>query len=130
MILVMYCGAYTLACVTKHFQLYWMLSIGRFLGGAATSVLFSCFESWIVAEHHRRGLGPDILQQLLSRQYFLNALAGCTMGLFAQAVVDSMPLQLVPQRVAGPVAGVLYYGGETYPPPESKPAGRVRPVDR
>jgi MFS family permease len=113
MILVMYCGAYALACVTKHFQLYWMLSIGRFLGGAATSVLFSCFESWLVAEHHRRGLAPVELEQLLSRQYFLNGLSGCTMGILAQFVVDSMPLQPVPESFAGALSGVLYYGGET-----------------
>lgn len=113
MILVMYCGAYALACVTKHFQLYWMLGIGRFLGGAATSVLFSCFESWLVAEHHRRGLAQEELQQLLSRQYFLNGLAGCSMGVLAQLVVDSLPLQPVPEAVAGPFSGVLYFGGET-----------------
>ena len=29
MILVAYCGAYALACATKHFQLYWMLGVGR-----------------------------------------------------------------------------------------------------
>ena len=60
MILFMYCGAYALACVTKHFDLYWMLAIGRFLGGAATSVLFSCFESWLVAEYSATGKGAQI----------------------------------------------------------------------
>ena len=113
MILVAYCGAYALACATKHFQLYWMLGVGRFLGGAATSVLFSCFEAWLVAEHRRRGLPQEELQQLLSRQYFLNGLAGCTMGILAQAVVDSVPLQPVPEALAGPFYSVLYYGGET-----------------
>ena len=113
MILVAYCGAYALACVTKHFQIYWMLALGRFLGGAATSVLFSCFESWLVAEHRRRGLPPAELQQLLSRQYFLNGLAGCSMGVLAQFVVDAVPLQPVAEAIAGPVSGLLYYGGET-----------------
>ena len=55
--------------MTKHFDLYWVLAIGRFLGGAATSVLFSCFESWLVAQHHPRLLYPQILNQVLSRQY-------------------------------------------------------------
>ena len=113
MILVAYCGAYALACFTKHFQLYYMLAIGRFLGGAATSVLFSCFESWLVAEHHRRQLSDPELKQLLSRQYFLNGFMGCSMGLVAQMIVDSMPLQPVPDALAGPFAGIVYYGGET-----------------
>jgi hypothetical protein len=64
MILTLYCGMYSLACVTKHFDLYWALMIGRLLGGVATSVLFSCFESWAVAEHARLGLRPAALKQL------------------------------------------------------------------
>ena len=87
MILVAYCGAYGLACITKHFQLYWALAIGRLLGGAATSVLFSCFEAWLVAERRRRELPESMIQQLLARQYFMNGLAGCTMGIVAQLVI-------------------------------------------
>uniref|UniRef100_A0A7S2BU15 Molybdate-anion transporter n=1 Tax=Haptolina brevifila TaxID=156173 RepID=A0A7S2BU15_9EUKA len=113
MILTMYCGGYALACVTKHFQLFSMLALGRFLGGAATSVLFSCFEAWLVAEHQRRKRPATELQALLSRQYFLNGLAGCAMGVLAQMVVDSVPLHQVDVQYAGPFAGVLYWGGET-----------------
>jgi hypothetical protein len=29
--------------------------LGRVLGGVATSLLFSAFESWLVAEHFKRG---------------------------------------------------------------------------
>lgn len=115
MILWMYCGAYSLACVTKHFDLYWVLAIGRFLGGAATSVLFSCFESWLVAEHHRRLLDPEILNQVLSRQYFLNGLAGCSMGVIAQYAVDSIPIEVVTADWAAFAQGHLHVFGEVLP---------------
>ena len=32
-----------------------ILLLGRVLGGISTSLLFSAFESWMVAEHRRRG---------------------------------------------------------------------------
>lgn len=115
MILVMYCGAYALSCITKHFDIYWVLALGRILGGSATSVLFSCFESWLVSEHHRRDLKLQELQQLLARQYFINGLAGCSMGILAQIVVGSIPLHIASAASDSPLCEHLLYGGETLP---------------
>ena len=50
-----YCLAYTLGCFTKHFNSFWILAGGRVLCGFATSLLFSAFESWLVAEHFKVG---------------------------------------------------------------------------
>lgn len=44
-------ATYTLSCMTKHWGVYGVLMMGRVLGGIATSLLFSAFESWLVAEH-------------------------------------------------------------------------------
>ena len=137
MILTMYCGMYTLACVTKHFDLYWALLIGRLCGGVATSVLFSCFESWLVAEHNRLGLAHAALKQVLTYQYFINGLAGCLIGILAQLVVDSMPITSLGAVLLTPTADaqdgaydaalaaagstapwwamLVYVGGETLP---------------
>jgi hypothetical protein len=35
--------------------------VGRLLGGVATSLLFSAFESWVVAEHNARGFDDKLL---------------------------------------------------------------------
>jgi len=50
---VTYCITYILSCMTKHSPQYKVLLLGRILGGVATSLLFSAFESWLVAEHNR-----------------------------------------------------------------------------
>lgn len=50
-----YCITYTLGCLTKHFNSFWVLAGGRVLCGVATSLLFSAFESWLVAEHNKVG---------------------------------------------------------------------------
>nr|GEW62964.1 molybdate-anion transporter-like [Tanacetum cinerariifolium] len=50
---ITYCVTYILSCITKHSPEYRILMIGRILGGIATSLLFSSFESWLVAEHNK-----------------------------------------------------------------------------
>ncbi|CAN1254693.1 Molybdate-anion transporter [Linum perenne] len=50
---ITYCITYILSCITKHSPHYKVLMLGRILGGIATSLLFSAFESWLVAEHFK-----------------------------------------------------------------------------
>lgn len=49
---LMYAILYGGACITKHFGNMPVLMIGRFLGGVATSILYSAFESWLIFEHN------------------------------------------------------------------------------
>merc|ERR1719162_2375826 len=49
-----YCVFYIISCCTKHFNDYHVLMFGRITGGIATSMLFSCFECWLVSEHCSR----------------------------------------------------------------------------
>ena len=44
---------YSASCFTKHFNDYYALLAGRLLGGISTSILFSAFEAWMVAEHRK-----------------------------------------------------------------------------
>ncbi len=37
----------------QHFNDFWILMVGRLLGGIATSILYSAFESWLVYEHNK-----------------------------------------------------------------------------
>ena len=45
-IAVLFSVLYTFCCLTKLSSSYWMLMIGRIMGGISTSMLFSTFESW------------------------------------------------------------------------------------
>lgn len=44
-------ASYVIGCCTKHFNSFSVLFVGRIFCGVATSLLFSAFESWLVAEH-------------------------------------------------------------------------------
>ena len=94
-ILLLYCGAYAASCVTKHFNVYGVLLLGRVLGGVATSVLYSSFESWLVCEHARRQLPAEALDTIFSSMYFGNGLCAIVMGVVAQLVADAAPMHEV-----------------------------------
>lgn len=61
-----YVATYSLSCCTKHSPNYWVLMVGRVLGGIATSLLYSAFESWLVAEHFKRGYsGAEVVVMMM-----------------------------------------------------------------
>lgn len=92
-----YVVTYTLSCFTKHSPHYWVLMVGRILGGISTSLLFSAFESWLVAEHFKRGYDGSWLGHTFSKAVFFgNGLIAIISGLVANALVWSLDL--------GPVA--------------------------
>ncbi|KAH9774948.1 Major facilitator superfamily domain-containing protein 5 [Citrus sinensis] len=94
---VTYCITYMLSCVTKHSSEYKILMLGRIFGGIATSLLFSAFESWLVAEHNKRGFDQQWLSETFSKAIFLgNGLVAIISGLFGNLLVDTLAL--------GPVA--------------------------
>ncbi|GAA0141521.1 hypothetical protein Leryth_004047 [Lithospermum erythrorhizon] len=94
---VTYCITYILSCITKHSPQYKILMVGRILGGIATSLLFSAFESWLVAEHFKRNFDQQWLSLTFSKAIFLgNGLVAILAGLFGNLLVDSFNL--------GPVA--------------------------
>lgn len=88
---ITYCITYILSCITKHSPEYKILMIGRILGGIATSLLFSAFESWLVAEHFKRGFDPQWLSFTFSKAIFLgNGLVAIISGLFANTLADTL----------------------------------------
>ncbi|GAQ85037.1 major facilitator superfamily protein [Klebsormidium nitens] len=94
---VLYCVSYILSCWTKHSPRFAFLLVGRILGGIATSLLFSAFESWLVAEHFKHNFEPQWLSLTFSKAIFLgNGLVAILAGLLANFLVVDLNL--------GPVA--------------------------
>ncbi|KAE8658580.1 Rhodanese/Cell cycle control phosphatase superfamily protein isoform 1 [Hibiscus syriacus] len=103
---VTYCITYILSCITKHSPEYRVLMVSRVLGGITTSLLFSAFESWLVAEDNKtlyvvtpcqRDFEQQWLSLTFSKAIFLgNGLVAILSGLFGILLVDLLSL--------GPVA--------------------------
>lgn len=101
---ITYCFLVMASCATKHFNHYGTLMVGRILGGCATSLVFSVFESWMVAEHHlRHKFSDNDLSVTFGHQQFLSSVMAISAGLAAQACASVMPLTRV--------AGTFHVGG-------------------
>lgn len=85
---VLYGILYGLACVTKHFNNFYILMVGRLLGGVATSILYSAFESWLIYEHNKRGFSEELLASIFSHAVLGNSLVAIVAGVSAQQVAN------------------------------------------
>ncbi|CAI5448137.1 unnamed protein product [Caenorhabditis angaria] len=85
---LIYAILYGGACLTKHFGNMPVLMIGRFLGGVATSILYSAFESWLIYEHNTRGFSDSHLGIIFSNAALGNSLIAIISGVAAQFVAD------------------------------------------
>lgn len=107
---ILYCVLYILSCITKHWSHFWILIIGRVTGGIATSILFSCFESWMVSEHlQHHGYSSGLLGYMFTMMFFGMYCAAIVAGITAQAVVDAFPMKEI-----WPGSGI-HCGGYTGP---------------
>lgn len=107
---VLYCITYMLSCFTKHSPSFHVLMVGRILGGIATSLLFSAFESWLVAEHFKRGFEAHWLSSTFSKAIFLgNGLVAILAGLLANTLVNK-PVDFGPVAPFDAAAFVLFIG--------------------
>jgi len=87
---VAYCALYVASCCTKHFQDYWVLMLGRVLGGVATSLVFSCFECWMVSEHlSRHKFSSGLLSYMFGLMFTYMYFVAIASGLAAQFVADT-----------------------------------------
>jgi MFS transporter, MFS domain-containing protein family, molybdate-anion transporter len=95
---IFYCIAYILSCATKHSPNFYILMLGRLLGGVAYSILFSAFESWMVYEHVSRGFPQHLLSSTFAKAQLCNGIvaivAGKVAGWFADRYGKVMPFDI------------------------------------
>eukprot|EP00931_Biecheleriopsis_adriatica_P007379 TRINITY_DN10866_c0_g1_i1.p1 TRINITY_DN10866_c0_g1~~TRINITY_DN10866_c0_g1_i1.p1 ORF type:complete len:489 (-),score=85.43 TRINITY_DN10866_c0_g1_i1:114-1580(-) len=105
-----YCVVYILSCITKHFNNYWLLMLGRITGGLATSMLFSCFECWMVSESlNRYQMSGKMLSFMFGVKFQLMYFVAILSGIVAQFGADSWTY--------GPIApgSIIFSGGDCVP---------------
>ena len=98
---ILYGVTYFLSCATKHFPNFWILMLGRVLGGIATSILWSSFESWMVSEHNAQGFPGEKIGSTFSLMYTLNGILAILSGFVAQAANDYFQHPVAPFDVSG-----------------------------
>lgn len=78
-----FCVLYSASCITKFYRDYNILLLGRLLSGVSTSLLFSVFEAWMVAEHNVRGFPSAWITETFSWASFGNGLVAMVSGVVA-----------------------------------------------
>jgi len=92
---VIFCITYAASCMTKHCKDYWMLMIGRLLGGICTSLLFSIFDSWLIKAHAKASLDKMYLARSFSTASYGNSIIAIIAGLVANKAASSNTMELV-----------------------------------
>mmetsp|Transcript_10869 Transcript_10869/g.32951 ORF Transcript_10869/g.32951 Transcript_10869/m.32951 type:complete len:483 (+) Transcript_10869:123-1571(+) len=100
-----YVVVYAASCVTKHWRSYEVLMFGRILGGIATSLLFSVFESWLVAEHAKRGFEPSWLSSTFANAQAGNSIVAIVSGVFGEWLAAQKPLTVLVPGTSGGAEG-------------------------
>lgn len=85
---VIYCVVYAASCLTKHFKDYWILMIGRLLGGVATSLLFSVFDAWLIKAHAEAKLDRSFMSKSFSSAAYGNSIVAILTGLVANYLAN------------------------------------------
>lgn len=106
---------YALSCLTKHFKDFKVLMLGRLLGGVATSLLFSVFDSWLIKSHAAQGCSSYLSNAFATAQYG-NSIIAIMAGLMANHAAEITKLEPVNEVVnQNDGDAVLYMGGYLNP---------------
>lgn len=97
-----FCLIYTLSCMSTLLDDLIILFVGRMLGGIATTLMYSVFESWMVTEYHRRHLDESslTLSSMFGLMTTLNSSVAIGAGLLGQLAVSFSKTKTSPFMVA------------------------------
>jgi len=76
--------------ICEHFNSFPILWTSRVLGGITTCILFTGFESWMVAEHRKRGFPSSWVADTFGKASFINGLVAILAGILAQVAADHL----------------------------------------
>lgn len=88
---ILFAAIYAISCITKHFRNFGILMVGRILGGVATSLLFSVFDSWFIRSHADNGV-TKYLPVSFSLTAYGNSLVAIFAGLMAEKATVAVKL--------------------------------------
>ena len=97
-----FCLIYTLSCMSTLLDDLIILFVGRMLGGIATTLMYSVFESWMVTEYHHRRLDQSsmTLSSMFGIMTTLNGSVAIGAGLLGQLAVSFTQTKKSPFMVA------------------------------
>lgn len=92
-----FCVAYSMSCISVLSNDITTLFVGRALGGLSTTLLYSVFETLMIAEYHARGLCDSLrLGDMFSTSVTLSGVVAIVAGVVGEAVVGWAGTKVAP----------------------------------
>lgn len=96
-----FCVTYATSCLSVLSNDITVLFVGRALGGLSTTILFSVFETWMVAEYHKRDLSDVLsLGSMFSSAVMLSGIVAIIAGVAGQMLVSKTETKTSPFMAA------------------------------
>jgi MFS family permease len=84
-----FCFTYSLSCLSVLSNDIFILFIGRALGGLSTTLLYSVFETWMIAEYHKRDVRSCLgLGSMFSLSVTLSGVVAILGGVIGETIVE------------------------------------------
>lgn len=84
-----FCIVYGTSCLSVLSNDLIVLFVGRALGGLSTTLLYSVFETWMIAEYHKRDLSGSLsLGSMFQLSMTLSSVVAIISGVAGEAIVD------------------------------------------
>eukprot|EP01147_Barroeca_monosierra_P005300 gene5300-7072_t len=85
---ITFCYLYSLSCLMKISNNFYILMLGRILGGLSTSLLMSAFESWMIYHHNKMGFPEEWVSKTFALSTFGNGVVAVVAGLLANFAAE------------------------------------------
>jgi hypothetical protein len=82
-----FCLLYITSCFCTFIKWLPVNFVGRIFGGISTSILFSCFDSWLVSAAHTAGVSSTDLSTIFGSATLVNGLVAAAVGVFSNVLV-------------------------------------------
>jgi len=106
----LFCITYASSCLLMLIPFLPVLLLGRILGGLSTSILFSCFESWLISasSSHAHAVSQLELSSIMGRATTMNGLSAAAAGMASNYMVKKTSNYLAPFMASAVVLGLAW----------------------
>lgn len=117
---LIFCVTYAASCISTLSDEPWILFVGRALAGLSTTLLFAVFETWMIAEYHKRDLSDCLsLGSMFSLSVTLSGMVAIVAGVAGEALVGwtgtkTSPFLASALCLAAAFVGIHYTWAENY----------------
>ncbi|RDL37202.1 putative major facilitator superfamily-containing protein 5 [Venustampulla echinocandica] len=108
---LIFCITYSLGCFSTLVPSLPVLFCGRVLGGLSTSIMYSCFEGWMVTEYHKRHLDEAgmSLSGLFGIMTTMNSVVAIVAGVFSEWLVRMTNTKRAPFMASAGLLSIAFW---------------------